>query len=205
MRASFGAVDGAVVNAQSLPFADDSFDVVVANHMLYHVPDPSQAVAELRRVLRDDGVLVAEHERPVAPPRARRDLAGGVRAAQHAALHGGVRDAHRGTHPRRGTSRTSSGAVTTATSSAPMPTTYSRTSCRCHRGSARPTPSSNNSTTCSPTGSRRATASCASRRRPARSCAGCRDRQPPSGASRSTYSRQRVIFPSRTVKACAAP
>jgi SAM-dependent methyltransferase len=58
-RASFGAVDGAVVNAQSLPFTGSSFDVVVANHMLYHVPDPLQAVEELARVLRDDGVLVA--------------------------------------------------------------------------------------------------------------------------------------------------
>ena len=52
------------MNAQSLPFVDDSFDVVVANHMLYHVPDPSLAVAELRRVLRDDGVLVASTNGP---------------------------------------------------------------------------------------------------------------------------------------------
>jgi 2-polyprenyl-3-methyl-5-hydroxy-6-metoxy-1,4-benzoquinol methylase len=37
-RANFGAVDGAVVNAQFLPFTESSFDVVVANHMLYHVP-----------------------------------------------------------------------------------------------------------------------------------------------------------------------
>lgn len=63
-RASFGAVDGAVVNAQSLPFAARSFDVVVANHMLYHVPDPLQAVEELARVLRDDGVLVASTNGP---------------------------------------------------------------------------------------------------------------------------------------------
>jgi SAM-dependent methyltransferase len=64
VRASFGAVDGAVVNAQSLPFAEESFDVVVANHMLYHVPDPTQAVEELARVLRSDGVLVASTNGP---------------------------------------------------------------------------------------------------------------------------------------------
>ena len=28
------------------------FDVVVANHMLYHVPDPDRAIAELARVVR---------------------------------------------------------------------------------------------------------------------------------------------------------
>jgi SAM-dependent methyltransferase len=64
VRASFGAVDGAVVNAQSLPFTGSSFDVVVANHMLYHVPDPLQAVEELARVLDDDGVLMAATNGP---------------------------------------------------------------------------------------------------------------------------------------------
>ena len=63
-RASFGEVDGAVVDAQCLPFADQTFDVVVANHMLYHVPDPAVAVSELRRVLRDDGVLLASTNGP---------------------------------------------------------------------------------------------------------------------------------------------
>ena len=52
-------VDGRIADAQALPFAADSFDVVVANHMLYHVPDPRVAVAELARVLRSDGVLMA--------------------------------------------------------------------------------------------------------------------------------------------------
>ncbi len=38
-----------------LPFDDDSFDLVVANHMLYHVPDRSHALAEVRRVLAEHG------------------------------------------------------------------------------------------------------------------------------------------------------
>jgi SAM-dependent methyltransferase len=48
-----------VADAQALPFDDASFDVVVANHMLYHVPDRAQAIAEFARVLRPHGVLVA--------------------------------------------------------------------------------------------------------------------------------------------------
>lgn len=39
-------------DAQAIPFADASFDAVIANHMLYHVPDRPKAFAEIRRVLR---------------------------------------------------------------------------------------------------------------------------------------------------------
>lgn len=44
--------------AESLPFADGSFDVVVAAWMLYHVPDLERSIAETRRVLVDGGLLV---------------------------------------------------------------------------------------------------------------------------------------------------
>lgn len=47
------------LDAQQLPLADQVADVVLANHMLYHVPDLRQAVREARRVLRPDGVLLA--------------------------------------------------------------------------------------------------------------------------------------------------
>jgi SAM-dependent methyltransferase len=47
------------VDVQALPFADETFDVVIANQMLYHVPDPPTAIRELARVLRRDGVLLA--------------------------------------------------------------------------------------------------------------------------------------------------
>lgn len=46
-------------DVQALPFADDTFDAVTAMHMLYHVPDIAAAVVEMRRVLRDGGVLYA--------------------------------------------------------------------------------------------------------------------------------------------------
>ncbi|MBN1680858.1 MAG: methyltransferase domain-containing protein [Anaerolineae bacterium] len=47
------------LDAQQLPFEDNSFDVVLANHMLFHVPDIDQTLREIRRVLRDSGCLVA--------------------------------------------------------------------------------------------------------------------------------------------------
>lgn len=46
-------------NIEALPFADASFDVVVANHMLYHVPHLDAALAEIRRVLKPHGRLFA--------------------------------------------------------------------------------------------------------------------------------------------------
>ncbi len=46
-------------DVQNLPFATASFDIVIANHMLYHVPDPDAAIAELARVLRPSGMLMA--------------------------------------------------------------------------------------------------------------------------------------------------
>ncbi len=54
----FTRVRGEACDVQSLPFDDASFDVVVANHMLYHVPDPDLGVAEIARVLRPGGVAL---------------------------------------------------------------------------------------------------------------------------------------------------
>src|SRR5207253_1882718 len=49
----------AVADAQTVPFARASFDAVIANHMLYHVPDRAQALSEIRRVLRPGAQLYA--------------------------------------------------------------------------------------------------------------------------------------------------
>src|SRR5262249_16734842 len=48
-----------VADAQQLPFGDAAFDRVIANHMLYHVPDRAGALAEIRRVLRPGGRFYA--------------------------------------------------------------------------------------------------------------------------------------------------
>lgn len=44
-------------DATALPFADQAFDGVIANHMLYHVDEPLVALAEFARVLRPGGRL----------------------------------------------------------------------------------------------------------------------------------------------------
>ena len=47
------------IDAQSIPYPDATFDMVIANHMLYHVPDRAKALAEIKRVLKDDGCVIA--------------------------------------------------------------------------------------------------------------------------------------------------
>ncbi len=47
-----------VADAQDIPFPDRSFDVVMARHMLYHVPDIDRSVAEAARVLRPGGAFL---------------------------------------------------------------------------------------------------------------------------------------------------
>lgn len=48
-----------VIDAQSIPFEDETFDAVVANHMLYHVPDRPKALSEIYRVLKPNGYFYA--------------------------------------------------------------------------------------------------------------------------------------------------
>jgi SAM-dependent methyltransferase len=51
--------EAAQLDAQALPFAAATFDAIVANHMLYHVPDVPRALAEFRRVLKPGGACYA--------------------------------------------------------------------------------------------------------------------------------------------------
>lgn len=52
-------VEALLGDVQDLPFDDGEFDVAVAAWMLYHVPDLDRGLAELARVLRGGGRLVA--------------------------------------------------------------------------------------------------------------------------------------------------
>ncbi|MGH7815304.1 MAG: class I SAM-dependent methyltransferase [Candidatus Binataceae bacterium] len=51
--------DLANADAQALPFRDAAFDAVIANYMLYHVPDIPRAIREIRRVLKPGGTCYA--------------------------------------------------------------------------------------------------------------------------------------------------
>ncbi len=46
-------------DAEALPFASQSFDVIVSFGLLHHLPDPQRGAAEIRRVLRPGGLVVA--------------------------------------------------------------------------------------------------------------------------------------------------
>lgn len=48
-----------VIDAQNILFENESFDVAIANHMLYHVVDMDKALSEIHRVLRPRGRLFA--------------------------------------------------------------------------------------------------------------------------------------------------
>lgn len=50
-------VEFVVADVHALPFPDDSFDIVHAHQVLQHVADPVQALRDMRRVCRPDGLI----------------------------------------------------------------------------------------------------------------------------------------------------
>ena len=53
------------MDVQNLPFADNSFDLIICNHVLEHVFDEKKAICELYRVLAKNGIAVLQV--PISP------------------------------------------------------------------------------------------------------------------------------------------
>ncbi len=51
-------LEGRVADAETLPYPDDSFDLVIGHAVLHHIPDLDQAMAEVLRVLKPGGRFV---------------------------------------------------------------------------------------------------------------------------------------------------
>ena len=71
----------AAADARLIPFQEEVFNAVIANHMLYHIPDRSRGLQEIHRVLCPGGKLVAatignQHMQDLADLVARFDPAG---------------------------------------------------------------------------------------------------------------------------------
>lgn len=52
---NYDNIEYMVLDIQEIPYEDETFDIVIANMMLYHVPDIYRGLAEVRRVLKRDG------------------------------------------------------------------------------------------------------------------------------------------------------
>ncbi len=57
LEGDFLRFSGSVANALNLPFADDTFEVVVCSEVLEHIPDYKQAINEITRILKPGGRL----------------------------------------------------------------------------------------------------------------------------------------------------
>ena len=56
------------VDAKDLPYSDQSFDGVVSNSIIHHLPDPMAAFREISRVIRPGGlILIRDLMRPDTP------------------------------------------------------------------------------------------------------------------------------------------
>ena len=52
---NYDNIEYKVIDIQEIPYENETFDIVIANMMLYHVPDIHKGLTEVRRVLKKDG------------------------------------------------------------------------------------------------------------------------------------------------------
>ncbi len=64
LRAKYPDVQFEQGNVEALPFDDDSFDTVVCTHTLEHVQNLPRAISELRRVAKNELIVVVPKQRP---------------------------------------------------------------------------------------------------------------------------------------------
>jgi ubiquinone/menaquinone biosynthesis C-methylase UbiE len=48
-----------ILNAENIQYSDDTFDIVLANNMLYHIQDRDNAIKNINRILKNDGIFIA--------------------------------------------------------------------------------------------------------------------------------------------------
>ena len=48
------------IDATAIPFEDDTFDFLIANHILEHIPDYRKALSEFYRILRPGGIAILQ-------------------------------------------------------------------------------------------------------------------------------------------------
>ncbi len=58
-KATPANVNFAVQDACNLPYADNSYDIVIISNALHIMPSPEKAMSEIKRVLKNDGILIA--------------------------------------------------------------------------------------------------------------------------------------------------
>lgn len=80
-------VDGQVVDAETLPFDDDSFDLVVGHAVLHHIPDLEASLREVIRVLKPGGRFVFAGEPTAEGDRVARALSRATWAATTTITH----------------------------------------------------------------------------------------------------------------------
>ena len=54
---NYDTIEYKVLDIQEIPYENETFDIVIANMMLYHVPDIHKGLTEVRRVLKKDGTF----------------------------------------------------------------------------------------------------------------------------------------------------